>query len=59
MSAWDQNKGIYGPYPYPPDKSGYWATGWACPKCGSVYSPSVWQCWQCSPPPKVSSGSAP
>lgn len=27
--------------------------GWVCPKCGSVYSPSVMECFRCSAPYKV------
>jgi len=23
--------------------------GWQCPRCGSVYSPTVTECWRCSP----------
>jgi uncharacterized OB-fold protein len=23
--------------------------GWICPKCGSVYAPSVLSCWRCYP----------
>ena len=22
--------------------------GWECPKCGSVYSPTVHECWRCN-----------
>lgn len=25
--------------------------GWACPKCGAVYAPSVAVCWNCQPSP--------
>lgn len=25
--------------------------GWTCPKCGTVYSPSVQTCFKCSNPP--------
>lgn len=21
--------------------------GWICPKCGSVYAPTIFQCWYC------------
>jgi len=35
--------------------------GWICPKCGSVYSPSWYQCMKCAPenvnaPPRVPPG---
>ena len=26
-------------------------TGWVCPKCGGVYSPTTTECYRCSPPP--------
>lgn len=22
--------------------------GWTCPKCGSVYSPTTFDCWRCN-----------
>lgn len=27
--------------------------GWVCPRCGSVYGPSVTECYRCSPPIKI------
>ena len=26
--------------------------GWVCPRCGSVYGPSVTECCRCNPPMK-------
>ena len=28
----------------------YYQQGWICPKCGSVYGPSVTECSRCNPP---------
>lgn len=25
-----------------------YAVGWVCPKCGSVYSPFISECWRCN-----------
>ena len=30
--------------------------GWECPKCGSVYAPTVQKCWICPAKPAYGSG---
>lgn len=36
-------------YPFPPAPSWPWPQqGWQCPKCQSVYSPTVVECYRCN-----------
>jgi len=41
---------LFNPYPMINSGWSYQApnTGWICPKCGCVYSPSTIECWRCN-----------